>query len=141
MFYFDVNQNNKEFSPPTPVPYSVLSFQTESSRRGDSPLAKVKSNYKKQQPSTQAFYTGDKRQPVRIVFSYNLSSLHSHHAPDDIDIYFSQVGVVFKDYPMSKSVRKEVVPASIPHGEEPTSTKEVCLCVSSCINQLMMKID
>ena len=32
---------------------------------------------------------------------------------------------MFKDYPMGKSVRKDVVPASIPHEEEAVGTREV----------------
>ena len=77
-----------------------LSAILESSHKGGNPMAKVKSNYKKQ-PSTQLFYTGDK----------------------------NSVGVVFKDYPLGKSVRKEVIPASIPDEEEYVSTREVSTCV------------
>ncbi|KAF6019954.1 VWA3A [Bugula neritina] len=69
----------------------------ESSRINDNPMAKVKNNFKKKQPATQVFYTGDKSQPI---------------------------GVVFKDYPLNKSVRKDIVPASIPHTEETISTKD-----------------
>lgn len=62
-------------------------------------MDKVKTSYKKPQASKQLFYTGDKSQPV---------------------------GVVFKEYPLGKSVRKDIVPASIPHEEEAVGTREVC---------------
>ena len=41
-----------------------ISYIPESSRTGDNPMAKVKSSYKKPQPTKQLFYTGDKSQPV-----------------------------------------------------------------------------
>lgn len=40
-------------------------------------------------------------------------------------VLLKQIGVVFKDYPLNKSVRKDIVPASIPHTEETISTKDV----------------
>ena len=45
--------------------------------------------------------------------------------PSLVSAFQFQVGVVFKDYPMGKSVRKDVVPASIPHEEEAVGTREV----------------
>ena len=49
----------------------MLLYLLESSRVGDNPMAKVKNSYKKkQQPSTQVFYTGDKTQPVSVSYSF-----------------------------------------------------------------------